>query len=302
MAHTRVKWRGRTVCSCVKISVEQVIEPRLRAECGWAANRKLRIFQGCYSNAVSKSGGTHGEGGALDTEKLNDAETRVARECGTTSWQRGTPQDTYFDDHNHWIFIGCPDLSPEASSQVTAYRRGKNGLANGGPDKSPRVAYITWQDALKKYKPKPPPQKEGLLGMSTLNKFGNGKVQSWTGDGGWKTVKIDDKGGMVYLDKKTGLYIVVAGYDLVGLPVGAVCQFRFITVKDYDDPKKPSEDGSHYPIHEAIGTEGHTFGHLMWMNDLAAGGPGYKWQVRLNINPPKGVKVDLIRVDSRIAY
>src|SRR3954467_11981641 len=116
MAHlARIWWRGGYVCSCVKTVIEDMFEPRMRAERGWSPTRKLVIYQHCYnSGGVAASAGTHDRGGALDTEKLNDADTKIARECGTTSWQRGKPEDTYFDPHSHWIWIGCPDLSTGA--------------------------------------------------------------------------------------------------------------------------------------------------------------------------------------------
>jgi hypothetical protein len=262
MAHqANVAWRGRRVCSCI-IKIVEMFEARMRTEQGWASTRKLRIFQGCYNaGGVSASAGTHDEGGAIDSEKLNDAGTIIARECGTTSWQRGRPEDPYFDDHNHWIAIGCPDLSSGAKKQVTAYRNGLNGLANNGPDKSPHVPYITWQDALAKY------ESEGLLGMTEVDRFSGAAPQSIARDGKWKTVKLNEDGGISFLSGPVDLYIVVSNLQISNMAVSEVAQLRYIAVTDYPGDKA-TVINSTYPIKEITGTDGGTYDQIVWLNNL----------------------------------
>jgi hypothetical protein len=145
-------WRGWQVCGCVQSSIEDIIEPRLREAGILGSSEKISIFQGCYNaGGVAASAGTHDGGGALDHEKGNDAETIIWRECGVADWQRGSPEDTAFDDHNHGIWQGCPHVSSGADDQIDQYKAGCNGLSGWGPDQSPHVAPITWQDAYDKY-------------------------------------------------------------------------------------------------------------------------------------------------------
>lgn len=133
-------------------SIEDIIEPRLRAAGHLGSTEQVRVFQYAYSTSTSASGNTHAGGGSLDHKKGNDAETKIWRQCGVADWQRGTPQDPFFSDHNHGIWQGCPHLSAAAKRQIVEYRNGDDGLAGDGSDDSPRVAPITWQAAYDKYK------------------------------------------------------------------------------------------------------------------------------------------------------
>lgn len=157
-------WRGGYACGCMIISIEDVIEPRL-----WEAGildpgDQVVVFQYAYNSSVGASAGTHASGGALDHDKGSDDETTIWRECGVADWQRGDPEDPYFDDHNHGIWQGCPHLSGDAEGQISQYKAGCDGLADWGPDDSPYVPPITWQDAYDKYAGTT--GAEGILGMS----------------------------------------------------------------------------------------------------------------------------------------
>lgn len=263
----------------------------MRAERGWSSSRQLKIFQGCYSGAVEASGGTHDLGGALDTEKLDDAGTIIARECGTTSWQRGDPEDPYFDDHNHWIWIGCPDLSWAAEDQVADYKNGRDGLAQNGPDKSPRPDKIqSWQDALADY------EGEGIFGMTAPKKWDRSTDQTITqassGDGGWKWLRISDDdddpaNAYSYLAGDVELWIATIGITVGGLPKGVVAQFKLVNCWDYSDDR-PSEISASLPILEIIGTDGDAFGVYSFLNNLSdSGAPsGAKRKLRLVCAPP----------------
>lgn len=132
-------------------SIEDVIEPQLRTAGFLRPTELVRVFQYAYSTSVSASSDTHAGGGALDHRKGSDAETKLWRQCGVADWQRGSPEDPFFSDHNHGIWQGCPHLSDGAKRQVAEYRNGQDGLAGDGTDDSPRVAPITWQAAYDRY-------------------------------------------------------------------------------------------------------------------------------------------------------
>lgn len=109
----------------------------------------LVITQGCYNaGGVAASAGTHDGGGALDirAKTLSDAQIAEAvlklRHVGFAAWHR-TPAQGNWVEHIHCIAIGCPDLSSGAAYQVTAYKNGRNGLANNGKDDGPRT-YVSW--------------------------------------------------------------------------------------------------------------------------------------------------------------
>jgi hypothetical protein len=257
-------WRGGYVCGCIIQSVEDIVEPRLRDAGHLGDDEQITIFQHCYSGSVSASAGTHDGGGALDIEKTSDAETVIWRECGGAAWQRGTPEDYYFDDHTHIIWQGCPHLSSGAADQVVDYKNGRDGLADNGPDQSPHVKPITWQDAYDKYIG----STKGLLGMSDVDHFTGAAPQTIARDGKWHTVTLDDEGALSYLSGPKDLYIVVTNLELTGLGVGEVAQVRYVAVTDYPGDKATTID-TKYPISELIGTSGSTFGTpIVWLNNL----------------------------------
>jgi hypothetical protein len=304
MAHqANVSWRGWRVCSCLITIIEDMFEPRMRAERGWASDRKVKIFQASYNaGGVSASAGTHDQGGALDTEKMSDTDTIIMRECGTTSWQRGSPEDSYFDDHNHLIAIGCPDLSSGAADQVQDYKNGKDGLADGGPDKSPDVPYTTWQDALEKYQA----TEGGVLGMTDVTKFTRNDDQPYaapvaTDDDQWKLVKIGDDGELSLITGPVDAYAVTCSVAVTGLPLGVPAQFRLRAVFDYSDDRATTISSDGYPITEVIGTEGTSFGNVVFFNNLTTKPPsGAKTKLRLYVRPPDGVDIVVTKVISRV--
>lgn len=106
------------------------------------------ITQGSYNTSVSQSAGTHAGGGAVDIRlKDRTPAERIEimtcmRKVGFAAWIRNPSQGDW-PWHCHGIAIGCPDLSSGARSQVTAYKNGRNGLANNGADDGPR-AYVSW--------------------------------------------------------------------------------------------------------------------------------------------------------------
>jgi len=239
-------WRGGYVCGCVIQSVENIIEPRLEAA-GYST--PTSIFQFCYSGSVSASAGTHDGGGALDHRKCSDAETRIWRECGTTSWQRGSPEDSAFDDHNHTIWIGCPHLSSGAANQVVDYKNGRNGLADGGPDQSPDVPYITWQDAWDKYSA----EQEGILGMTEQIYFHRSDDITPKADGVWHDFPIENGADPAYsvVNGDTKTIMCSASVLVTGLAAGEMLDICWREMKakdgqpnDYTSTRGPASPGA----------------------------------------------------------
>jgi len=103
------------------------------------------VVQGSYNGGgVAASGGTHDGGGVADLSirslplGMSPREyVRRARSSGLVAWYR-TEADG-FTPHIHAIDLGSKTLSPAAARQVDSWRRGRNGLANNGPDSGPKV-------------------------------------------------------------------------------------------------------------------------------------------------------------------
>ena len=193
-------------------SIEDIIEPRLRLAGKLGTSEQAVVFQYAYNDSVGASAGTHGGGGAFDHRKGDDAETIIWREGGVADWQRGSPEDTAFDDHNHGIWIGCPHVSGDADSQVDQYYAGCNGLSGWGPDQSPYVKPITWQDAYDKYINDlggGGGGDEGLFGMTKRISSYRGKSQSFQYDNWNHTIAINDDGGPTIATNTKGMVDVV---------------------------------------------------------------------------------------------
>lgn len=150
MASPIVYMYGKKMCPCLK-AVIPVAERNLRAIGALPKNGTISgmITQGSYNTSVSASGGTHSGGGALDVwhSLVNThAKLRAWRTAGIAMSERLSWEGPW-SPHGHGIVIGCPHASWAAQNQVTAYRNGRNGLRNNGPDRGPRVPFISWQVA-----------------------------------------------------------------------------------------------------------------------------------------------------------
>jgi hypothetical protein len=270
-------WRNGYACGCMIASIEDVIEPRLRAAGYLGSSEKANVFQYAYNSSVSASAGTHGGGGALDHQKGSDGETRIWRECGVADWQRGSPEDTAFDDHNHGIWQGCPHLSGDAEGQISQYKQGCNGLAGWGADQSPDVPPITWQDAYDKYANTAP---EGILGMTEQIWFHRSDDITPKGDGVWHDVPIENGSDPAYsvVNGDTKQIICSASVLVDGLNAGEmfdVC-WREMRAKD----GQPND----YTATRGPASPGANLGNVraFYAGKLNKDGDGWKSRLRLS--------------------
>lgn len=95
----------------------------------------LSITQGSYNaGAVSASAGTHDAGGVVDLRAWDGLnKVRALRAEGFVAWFRSASEGPW-PDHVHAVQAGNRRLAPSALRQVTAFRQGRNGLANRAPD------------------------------------------------------------------------------------------------------------------------------------------------------------------------
>jgi hypothetical protein len=222
----KTSWRGIYACGCMIQLIEDVVEPRLKAA-GFAT--PIAVFQGAYNTSVGASAGTHAGGGSIDTGKYNDAGTIIWRESGVADWQRGDPEDPHFDDHNHGIWQGCPHLSGDAAGQVDQYEAGCDGLSGWGPDQSPHVAPISWQDAYDQYAGTT--GTEGLLGMTTAV---NDHRTKDTGRGmtdDFKDLMINDDDGYTVITGPIDQVTATANVHVSGLEDGETFDIQWRIAK-----------------------------------------------------------------------
>lgn len=150
MASTIVTVYGKRTCTCVKRALP-LVEARLKRAGYIKQDLSGLITQGGYNNgAVPASAGTHDGGGVIDVAASlvdTEAKRKIWRKSGWAMWHRRTWEGNW-PEHGHGVLIGCPHASAGAKRQVTAYKAGRNGLANGAADQGPKVAAVTWEKAL----------------------------------------------------------------------------------------------------------------------------------------------------------
>ena len=137
----RPLWRGRTNVDALTIAALEKAEQ--------IAGHRFTITQGSYQSTVAASAGTHDKGGAVDLEWTGKVSDVLAlRKAGFAAWHRNPTQGPW-GHHIHAVVVDHPLLAPSAARQVTAYRNGRNGLSNNGPDDGPRINPIpvyVWED------------------------------------------------------------------------------------------------------------------------------------------------------------
>lgn len=170
MPEVRVVWRGKRLNQRT-VAMIQAVERLTGSE--------LDLMQGSYNRGgVSASAGTHDGGGAIDVRMTDlSAKERTAvvlamRKVGFAAWLR-TPSQSDWPFHIHAIAVGDQDLSRGAAHQVKEYRRGRNGLANRGPDDGPPGYYrMTWEHYQRLRAANVPPQPISRPGVNTTISLG----------------------------------------------------------------------------------------------------------------------------------
>lgn len=133
--YRRVSYGGRTVNVRTRTMLEDA--RKLLTEYEW----NPRLTQGSYNRGVSASAGTHDGGGVVDiavhtmTPTGRDYCVKALRKAGFAAWLRSPSEGFVY--HIHAVAIGDREMASGARNQVAAYFRGRNGLANGGPDSAP---------------------------------------------------------------------------------------------------------------------------------------------------------------------
>jgi hypothetical protein len=145
----------------------------------------------------------------------------------------------------------------------------------------------------------------GLFGMSTVSTYSNSNSQKFRGDGTYKTVEIDDAGGLTLVVGPKDPYLVMAGLTIEAsgeadsIAPGDWVQVRYQAVIDYPD-SKPTIIDAGYPVHEVQITGGASFANLEWTNTLGGESGGGTKKLRLFINPPTGKSLKVTKVAARV--
>jgi hypothetical protein len=123
--YERYTWRGAKF-DRLTIAALLAVDKRLGYE--------QHITQGSFSGSVSASAGTHSGSGAVDIVWIDmPRKTRAFRRVGWAFWPRPALPGVW-GAHGHGILIGNERASAGAKAQVSAYKNGRNGLANNGRD------------------------------------------------------------------------------------------------------------------------------------------------------------------------
>lgn len=121
----RVTMDGKTVNKRTKEMIENA-EKLLK--------KNFTVLQGSYNaGGVAASAGTHDGGGVVDLAPFDNNAIAALRASGFAAWHR-TVAEGFSGDHAHAVAVGDPTVSPAAAAQVASFFRGRNGLANDGPD------------------------------------------------------------------------------------------------------------------------------------------------------------------------
>lgn len=142
----RTRYQGHTVNQGTK-QILDAANKILRSDRYGGEREPVTMLQGSYTGGVGASAGTHDGGGAFDLTPFNGINrVRVFRLLGAPDWIRETWEGPW-PRHIHAVVDGDGTVSPSAAAQVSAYHRGKNGLANNQPDRfwRPRAVPILFK-------------------------------------------------------------------------------------------------------------------------------------------------------------
>ncbi|HTE71931.1 MAG TPA: hypothetical protein VK640_01865 [Actinomycetes bacterium] len=124
-----ITWRGRKL-NAKTILMLHAAEHRLGS--------RLNLLKGSFDPAPGRSKGTHDDGGVFDAQETRPEVISALRKEGFAAWKRNEG-GSFRVDHTHAVSIFDRNLSDQAKSQVTDYKRKRNGLIDHGPDPHPRV-------------------------------------------------------------------------------------------------------------------------------------------------------------------
>lgn len=237
-------------------------------DAGKAANVPIRVVQGSWSGGVAASAGTHQGAGAFDlsVSGMDRGEmltlVNALRKRNVAAWLRSPEYGwTSTGPHIHGIVIDEPGLSTAARSQVVAYARGLNGLANAHRDPFARPAQTHF--AMPEEAAVPAPAK-------TMSPWPEGAavIIDRTADG--KPVKVA-AGGYVELGRiilpADGRFLPSAA---IRLPAGTWARWRFARIGWGGDPDGHDEIGCALlaPAPDGLATSHTPAGH-----PIKGGGP-----------------------------
>jgi hypothetical protein len=164
-----VTFRGRPACPCQVVWIPAFEHEAQRR--GWLTGEQ-HIYQLIGGSPLS--GGTHLDGGADDTQYLNDNLIWLSRQMGAdATWHRPYNWDGHDSgEHVHRVLTGCPHNTP-ARYQIDAVRAGFNGLGHlgrGAPDNGPRpLSGRTWQRGIEWAKAQENPEEAMLVDLLALH-------------------------------------------------------------------------------------------------------------------------------------
>jgi hypothetical protein len=124
-----ITWRGRKL-NAKTILMLQDAERRL--------GEPLHLLKGSFDPAQGRSKGTHDKGGVFDAQETRPEVITALRKAGFAAWKR-REGGSFRVDHTHAVSVFDRNLSPEAKSQVSDYKRGGDGLQGDSSDPHPRV-------------------------------------------------------------------------------------------------------------------------------------------------------------------
>ena len=124
-----ITWRGRKL-NAKTILMLHSAERRVGS--------RLQLLKGSFDPAPGRSQGTHDDGGVFDAQETRPEVITALRKEGFAAWKRNEG-GSFRVDHTHAVSVFDRNLSVQAKGQVTDYKRGRNGLADHGPDPHPPV-------------------------------------------------------------------------------------------------------------------------------------------------------------------
>lgn len=145
-ATSRTSYQGRAVNERTR-QILEALNTIVRSKRYGSETSDVILVQGSFNGGgVAASAGTHDGGGAGDITAFNyKNRVKALRLLGVAAWYRPTLRNVW-SAHIHFVVMGDSTVSRGAAIQVTAYKNGRNGLANNAkdPDWRPHNVKITF--------------------------------------------------------------------------------------------------------------------------------------------------------------